>query len=152
MVCFTMKKVLTVKTPHKLLKCTCNQFEIILFYNLFWIVPALVVVCLCTMCNRKTKIYLTSLLLILLLSLILNSYHKKISENGYCIPKQKIVFHKTHKCSTTTVQNILLRYAKKHSLHLALPNEGYFLGEPEGFSEKFHTENSILHNIFKVQC
>ena len=90
--------------------------------------------------------------MILMMCLILNSLLKTTSENGYCIPKQKIVFHKTHKCSTTTVQNILLRYAKKHSLHLALPNEGYFLGEPEGFSEKFHTENSILHNIFKVQC
>ena len=107
---------------------------------------------MCTMFNRKTKIYFTSIFMILMMCLILNSSLKTTSENGYCIPKQKIVFHKTHKCSTTTVQNILLRYAKKHSLHLALPNEGYFLGEPEGFSEKFHTENSILHNIFKVRC
>ena len=32
-----------------------------------------------------------------------------------CQPKQTIVFHKTHKCSSTTIQNILLRFAYKKS-------------------------------------
>jgi len=51
-----------------------------------------------------------------------------------CQPKQTIVFHKTHKCSSTTIQNILLRYAYKNSLNLALPYKGNFLGDTSGFT------------------
>ena len=29
-------------------------------------------------------------------------------------PQEHIVFHKTHKCSSSTIQNILLRYSKNH--------------------------------------
>ena len=37
------------------------------------------------------------------------------------MPRKKIGFLKTHKCASTTVQNILLRYAIKHNLNVVLP-------------------------------
>lgn len=45
-----------------------------------------------------------------------------------------IVFHKTHKCSSSTVQNILLRYALKHELNVVLPKSGNYLGKKSLFS------------------
>ena len=67
-----------------------------------------------------------------------------------CEAKRKIVFHKTHKCSSTTIQNILFRYTKKHELHLALPDRGNFLGEESGFSLNFHKAHSMFQHYFKV--
>jgi len=82
-----------------------------------------------------------------------NSYHDdNIDINSIqksCEAKRKIVFHKTHKCSSTTIQNILFRYTKKHSLHLALPDRGNFLGEDSGFSVNFHKDHSIFQHYFK---
>ena len=57
-----------------------------------------------------------------------------LASEPQCQPKQTIVFHKTHKCSSTTIQNILLRYAYKNSLNLALPYKGNFLGDTSGFT------------------
>ena len=55
---------------------------------------------------------------------------------GYkdCNPEMDIVFHKTHKCSSSTVQNILLRYALKHELNIALPKSGNYLGSKQLFN------------------
>lgn len=38
-----------------------------------------------------------------------------------------IVFHKTHKCSSSSIQNILLRFARKHELDIVLPKTGNYL-------------------------
>ena len=45
-------------------------------------------------------------------------------------PQEHIVFHKTHKCSSSTIQNILLRYSKNHSLVVVLPESGHHLSPP----------------------
>ena len=50
-----------------------------------------------------------------------------------CQPKKVIVFHKTHKCSSTTLQNILLRYAYKNELNVVVPKENNTLPEDIGF-------------------
>jgi len=54
---------------------------------------------------------------------------------GYkdCNPELDIVFHKTHKCSSSTVQNILLRYGMKHELNVVLPKSGNYLGQKSPF-------------------
>ena len=54
---------------------------------------------------------------------------------GYkdCNPELDIVFHKTHKCSSSTVQNILLRYGMKHELNVVLPKSGNYLGQKSLF-------------------
>ena len=50
---------------------------------------------------------------------------------GYkdCNPELDIVFHKTHKCSSSTIQNILLRYSLKHDLNVVMPKSGNYLGK-----------------------
>ncbi|XP_077863883.1 galactose-3-O-sulfotransferase 3-like [Saccoglossus kowalevskii] len=40
---------------------------------------------------------------------------------------------KTHKSGSSTLQNIILRYAEKHNLSVVLPKEGHQLGYPENF-------------------
>ena len=45
-----------------------------------------------------------------------------------CKPERNIVFHKIHKCSTSSVQNILLRYALKNELNVVLPKLGTNFG------------------------
>ena len=39
-------------------------------------------------------------------------------------PEKYVYFHKTHKCSSTTIQNILFRYAMNNDLILVLPKHG----------------------------
>ena len=41
--------------------------------------------------------------------------------NTKCTPKKNTVFFKTHKCATSTVQNIMFRYGDKHQLRFVLP-------------------------------
>jgi len=60
---------------------------------------------------------------------ILNATEKKKE-------KKKIAFLKTHKCSSTTIQNILFRYAYKHKLNVVLPKRGNLIGYPHGFTQK----------------
>ena len=60
---------------------------------------------------------------------ILNATEKKKE-------KKKIAFLKTHKCSSTTIQNILFRYAYKHKLNVVLPKKGNLIGYPHGFTQK----------------
>ncbi len=50
-----------------------------------------------------------------------------------CNPELDVVFHKTHKCSSSTIQNIMLRYAKKHELNVVLPKSGNYLGKAHPF-------------------
>ena len=57
-------------------------------------------------------------------------------KGGLLQPAKSIAFLKTHKCSSVTVQNILLRYAKKHVLNLVLGKTGNLIGYPDGFSIK----------------
>ncbi|XP_042219804.1 galactose-3-O-sulfotransferase 4-like isoform X2 [Homarus americanus] len=50
-----------------------------------------------------------------------------------CLPNQHVMFLKTHKCASTTVQNIFLRYGYTHNLTFALPSGGNYLGNPKFF-------------------
>jgi len=49
---------------------------------------------------------------------------------GYksCLPKSKVGFLKTHKCASSSLQNILMRYGLKNSLNFVLPSAGNYLG------------------------
>jgi hypothetical protein len=74
---------------------------------------------------------------------------------GYkdCNPQQDIVFQKTHKCSSSTIQNILLRYSLKHELNVVMPNGGNYLGSIHPFQSKLLTgtpwQKAGLHyNLF----
>ena len=54
-----------------------------------------------------------------------------------CKVKRNIVFIKVHKCGSTTVSNIILRYAyrKELSVALPLPSQSVFLGWPYQFKK-----------------
>ena len=44
-------------------------------------------------------------------------------ERMVCKPVNKFGFLKTHKCGSTTIQNMLLRYVVKHDLNVVVPVE-----------------------------
>jgi len=48
--------------------------------------------------------------------------------------KKNIFFLKAHKCASSTVQNILMRYGVEEGLDLALPKTGNYLGNPVPFN------------------
>ncbi|CAG2062701.1 unnamed protein product, partial [Timema podura] len=47
--------------------------------------------------------------------------------------RNNIFFLKTHKCASSTVQNILMRMGSKHGLTFVLPPTGNYLGNPQPF-------------------
>ncbi|XP_063221822.1 galactosylceramide sulfotransferase-like isoform X2 [Bacillus rossius redtenbacheri] len=47
--------------------------------------------------------------------------------------RTSIFFLKTHKCASSTVQNILMRYGEKNGLDFVLPQEGNYVGNPRPF-------------------
>ncbi|KAG0728552.1 Galactose-3-O-sulfotransferase 3 [Chionoecetes opilio] len=49
-------------------------------------------------------------------------------EVNSCSPRTNIAFLKTHKCASSAVQNIVLRYGDKHDLNFALPDRGNYFG------------------------
>ena len=53
-----------------------------------------------------------------------------------CQPRTKIIFLKTHKCASSTVQNILLREALRNDLNVVLPPEGNYVGKYVPFSPR----------------
>jgi len=75
--------------------------------------------------RKKSLIYLGSFSIIFYV--ILNSSSQKI-ESPTCEKVKKIAYLKTHKCASTTVQNILLRFAVQNDLNVVLPATGNYLG------------------------
>ena len=47
-----------------------------------------------------------------------------------CQPRHAIFFLKTHKCGSSTVQNILLRHGERHGLDFVLPEQRHYFGPP----------------------
>ncbi|XP_023243540.1 galactose-3-O-sulfotransferase 3-like [Centruroides sculpturatus] len=66
-----------------------------------------------------------------------------------CLPKRNIVFLKTHKCASSTVQNMILRYASRHNLTIMLPvfSKSPYLSRLELFSRK---ALAISHAPWKI--
>ncbi|XP_057368596.1 galactosylceramide sulfotransferase-like [Daphnia carinata] len=46
---------------------------------------------------------------------------------------RKFIFMKTHKCGTSTIENIIFRFALKNELNIVLPEEGSYLSRTELF-------------------
>ena len=51
-----------------------------------------------------------------------------------CQKTQKIAFLKTHKCASSSVQNILMRFGLNNGLNFVLPSEGNYLGRHVKYS------------------
>lgn len=70
-----------------------------------------------------------------------------------CQPKKNIMFLKTHKCASSTVQNILMRYGDARNLTFVLPADGNYLGHPVKFTTNLtlplpSTFSTKEYNIF----
>ncbi|CAL4191130.1 unnamed protein product, partial [Meganyctiphanes norvegica] len=55
------------------------------------------------------------------------------TEPEICKARDSVVFLKTHKCASSTVQRIFLRYGKSHNLTFALPAVANYIGHPMSF-------------------
>ena len=63
-----------------------------------------------------------------------------------CSQEENIVFLKTHKTASSTIQNIFFRYGLKNSLRFALPEKGWkshLLGYPSPFQRSFLQQERI---------
>ena len=74
------------------------------------------------------------------------------SENSQCKDQVKdIIFHKTHKTSSSSIQNILLLYAKNHNLTKGRTST--YLKRNKKVCKKYSTDlftlnHSILHSEY----
>lgn len=69
----------------------------------------------------------------------------------YCHPKSNIFFLKTHKCASSTIQNIFLRYGYAHHLNFVLPSLGNYLGNQGPFHHSMAATSpwhKLGYNIF----
>ncbi|TRY70384.1 hypothetical protein TCAL_08906 [Tigriopus californicus] len=75
---------------------------------------------------------------------------------GYknCNSETKVAFLKTHKCASTTVQNIFLRYAYGHDLNVALPRVGNYVGRNRPFhrSVLWDTPWDAINMTYNFYC
>ncbi|XP_077520745.1 galactosylceramide sulfotransferase-like isoform X2 [Amblyomma americanum] len=79
----------------------------------------------------------TSLLLLLLVSVLrvaLDADLRSWLEEERCLPQRSVCFVKTHKCASSSVQNVLLRYGESHGLRFVLPARANYLGHPRLFN------------------
>ncbi|XP_066939161.1 galactosylceramide sulfotransferase-like [Macrobrachium rosenbergii] len=65
-----------------------------------------------------------------------NEIFKEEKNVSQCLPHQHVMYLKTHKCGSSTVQNVFLRYGLKNNLTFALPESGNIFGIPELFEAK----------------
>ena len=56
--------------------------------------------------------------------------------SDFCEPRKKIGFLKTHKCASSSIQNILMRFVLKNNLNVVLPNHANYLGYNSRFNRK----------------
>ncbi|XP_075729308.1 galactosylceramide sulfotransferase-like [Rhipicephalus microplus] len=69
-----------------------------------------------------------------------------------CVPRKNIVFLKTHKCASSTVMNIFLRYGTEHGLNFVLPRSRYthYIGHPELFSRRLVVDVSPYNMTYNI--
>ena len=62
-------------------------------------------------------------------------FSPSVDPSGYkgCAPERKVVFLKTHKCASSTLQNMLFRFARQNELNVVLPLTGNYLGKEIAF-------------------
>ncbi|KAG8188768.1 hypothetical protein JTE90_012239 [Oedothorax gibbosus] len=78
------------------------------------------------------------------------------SPTNSCSPRRNIVFLKTHKCASSSVQNIFNRYGYRRKLNFVLPPRGgSYIGHPEPFNWSMvpdATKFGIRYNILTHHC
>ena len=72
------------------------------------------------------------------------------SSKKQCKPVKNVIFLKTHKTGSSTIINIMQRFAHRNNLTVALPGKNHFLGWPNTFQESYvfeHTKNKTYNVI-----
>ncbi|XP_067395144.1 galactose-3-O-sulfotransferase 2-like, partial [Emydura macquarii macquarii] len=70
-----------------------------------------------------------------------------------CHPQTNVMFLKTHKTASSTIMNILFRFAEKHNLTLALPaGQSYHLGYPQRFMAHFVEGFKTMGQNYNLIC
>ncbi|XP_008175659.4 galactose-3-O-sulfotransferase 2 [Chrysemys picta bellii] len=68
-------------------------------------------------------------------------------------PQTNAMFLKTHKTASSTIMNILFRFAEKHNLTLALPaGQNYHLGYPHHFMAQFVEGFKTMGQSYNIMC
>lgn len=67
-------------------------------------------------------------------------------------PRTNIVFLKTHKCASTTVMNIFLRFGSAHRLNFVLPRSQHthYLGHPQHFKRYLVADLSACNMTYNI--
>lgn len=67
-------------------------------------------------------------------------------------PRTNIVFLKTHKCASSTVMNIFLRFGSTHRLNFVLPKSQHthYLGHPQPFNRKLVADLSACNITYNI--
>ena len=63
---------------------------------------------------------------------------------------EHIMFLKTHKCGSTTLQNVFLRFGDGHNLFFVLPSRHNYLGHPSRFNRRLILDPLILKRRFNL--
>ncbi|KAG8235405.1 hypothetical protein J437_LFUL018623, partial [Ladona fulva] len=72
--------------------------------------------------------------------------HQSMRYSANCNKKMSIFFLKTHKCGSSTIQNIFMRFGKRYNLNFVLPDVGNYVGNPDKFSRDLIGESLALGN------
>ncbi|CAF1162526.1 unnamed protein product [Adineta ricciae] len=83
-----------------------------------------------------------------------NTTKGKMKKKKTCRPKRNILFLKTHKTGSSTIQNIFLRYGDRNNLTIVLPEKYNYFGHPQPFNRSMllprYNQSSLTsqNNIF----
>ena len=73
------------------------------------------------------------------------------STKKQCKPVKNVIFLKTHKTGSSTIINIIQRFAHQNNLTVALPDKNHFLGWPNLFNESYIFEHS-KYKTYNIIC
>ena len=87
---------------------------------------------------RKLLLVMISLVGLTLVYKILQRPRYPSERKGHqeCAKRTKIAFLKTHKCASSSVQNMLMRFGLENELNFVLPSAGNYLGRCVGVSSQ----------------
>ncbi|XP_078580671.1 galactose-3-O-sulfotransferase 2-like [Branchiostoma floridae x Branchiostoma japonicum] len=71
-----------------------------------------------------------------------------------CNEKTNLVFLKTHKTASSTVQNIIMRFGSTRNLTFALPRRGHIMGWPRLFRKSFVLQENLakINTTYNILC
>ncbi|XP_053930975.1 galactose-3-O-sulfotransferase 2 isoform X1 [Cuculus canorus] len=85
--------------------------------------------------------------------IILKSHEELPVTSTPCHAKTNVMFLKIHKTASSTVLNIMFRFAERYNLTVALPADQLFhLGYPKTFKAHFVEEFEVIGQNYNIMC